>query len=273
MVLMPVAAAHAGTVDSGFRASTFPANDDGATGAISLGFNVNYFGNTYANTFVSNNGYLTFNSGQGTFTPSGLGMDYAGQPIIAAFFADVDTRSPLSALTAYGTGTYKGYTAFGATWDGVGYFPSRGDKLNSFQTILTDWSDTGDGNFDIYFNYDRILWETGSASGGTDGFGGVSAAVGFNAGTGNAPATFFELAGSRVPGSFLDGGPMSLVRGTNNGTPGQLMFQVRNGSVIVPPMMPGVPEPATWAMMILGVGACSAGLRRRRIQMVRLALN
>ncbi len=268
---LPVSA-QAGTVDSGFRDFTFPANDDGATGALSLGFTANFFGNSYSNAFVSNNGYLTFNSGQGTYTPSGLGTDYSGQPIIAAFFADVDTRSGLSALTSYGTGTYKGKIAFGATWDGVGYFPSAGDKLNSFQTILTDRSDTGDGNFDIYFNYDTILWETGSASGGSNGFGGVSAAVGFNAGNGNAPGTFFELPGSRVPGSFLDGGTMSLASGTNNGTPGQLQFQVRNGMVIVP-TVPGVPEPATWMMMIVGFGICGAGLRQQRRRSGRLTLS
>ena len=69
------------------------------------------------------------------------------------------------------------------------------------QIVLTDRTDTGAGNFDIYFNYTRITWETGSASGGSNGFGGVSAAVGYNAGTGNQPGTFFELPGSRVPGS------------------------------------------------------------------------
>ena len=33
----------------------------------------------------------------------------------------------------------------------------------------------------------------------------------------------------------------------------------------------GVPEPATWAMMILGMGAVGAGMRRRRRTAVRYA--
>ena len=253
----------AAPIAPGFDANQLPANDDGSTGAVSLGFTANYFGNSYSNAFVSNNGYLTFNSGQGTYTPGGLGTGYSGQPIIAAFFADVDTRNPASALTSYGTGTFAGRNAFGATWDGVGYFASNADKLNNFQVILTDRSDTGTGNFDIYLNYAQIQWETGSASGGVNGFGGTSAAVGFNAGTGNAPGTFFELAGSRTPGTFLDDGTAPLIRTTNDGVAGQLYFTVRNGSVVVPPVG-GIPEPATWGMMLAGFSAVSVAARRRR---------
>lgn len=267
-LLASTGAAQAQRVDPGFRGNTLARNDDGFTSALALGFSANYFGTTYTNTFLSNNGYLTFNSGQGTFTPSGLGAGYSGQPIIAAFFADVDTRNLASALAAYGTGVYNGRTAFGATWDGVGYFSTQADKLNAFQIILTDRSDVSAGDFDIYFNYDQIQWETGSASGGSGGLGGTSAAVGFNAGSGNAPGTFFEQPGSRVPGSFLDGGANALVQTTNNGNPGQLFFAVRNGQVVV---TPAVPEPGTWAMMIIGFGAVGAAMRKRRGTSVRFA--
>ena len=211
--------------------------DDCFTGSVPLSFLVNYFGNTYDNTFVSTNGYLTFGAGQGIFTPRGLAEGYAGLPIIAAFFADVDTRNPGSAPVVYGNGQFAGREAFGVTWENVGYFANQADKLNTFQLILTNRTDTGAGNFDIYYNYANITWETGSASGGVNGFGGVSAAVGYNAGTGNQPGTFFELPGSRVPGSFLNNGPLPLITGTNNGNPSQLMFSVRNGQV-----MPGGPS-------------------------------
>ncbi|WP_375403618.1 nidogen-like domain-containing protein [uncultured Sphingomonas sp.] len=257
----PIASAQAQRVDPGFRSSTLARNDDGFTSNLSLGFSANYFGTTYTDTFLSNNGYLTFNSGQSTFTPLGLGAGYSGQPIIAAFFADVDTNNLSSALAAYGTGTYNGRTAFGATWDGVGYFNSKADKLNSFQIILADRSDVTAGDFDIYLNYDRIQWETGDFNGGVLGLGGNSAAVGFNAGSGNAPGTFFELPGSRAPGSFLDGGSDSLVSGTNNGNPGQYLFAVRNGRI---DPIPAVPEPASWAMMIVGFGAVGGAMRLRR---------
>ena len=88
--------------------------------------------------------------------------------------------------------------------DGVGYFSNQADKLNNFQIILVDRSDTGAGNFDIYFNYTRIRWETGSASGGYAGLGGSSARAGYSEGTGEA-GTSYEMAGSAVNGALLDG--------------------------------------------------------------------
>lgn len=254
--------AQAGPVDPGFRSSTFPANDDGATGATNLGFSANYFGTTYTQTYISNNGYLTFNNGQGTYTPFGLGSGYSGQPIIAAFFADVDTRGQGSGLTSYGTGTYAGHAAFGATWPLVGYYAFGVNKLNTFQIILTNRVDTGAGNFDIYLNYDQIQWETGGASGGSGGLGGTSAAVGYNAGlAGNPAGTYFQFAGSLVNGALLDGGPNSLTAGTNDGVRGQYLFAVRNGVVVQPPVT-GVPEPESIAL--IGLGALGLVFARRR---------
>ena len=69
--------------------------------------------------------------------------------------------------------------------------------------MLIDRSDVAAGDFDIEFNYDRIQWETGDASGGDACQGGEPARVGFSNGSG-APGAFFELAGcpsSSAPGS------------------------------------------------------------------------
>ena len=62
-----------------------------------------------------------------------------------------------------------GTAAFCVNWVNVGYFSQHVDKLNSFQLLLID---QGSGNFDIEFNYDKVNWETGDASGGSNGFGG-----------------------------------------------------------------------------------------------------
>jgi len=259
MALLAAQPAMAGAIVDGFNSNAFPANDDGATGAIDMGFTVNFFQEFRSEAFVSNNGYLTFDSGQGTYTPYGLGADYRGQPIIAPFFADVDTRGDLSGLTTYGTGTFDGHDAFGATWLDVGYYSEQTDKLNSFQVLLVDRSDVASGDFDIYFNYDKIQWETGDASGGSDGLGGTSAAAGYNAGTGAADS-YYQLPGSLVNGALLDGGPNSLVAGSNVNVAGRYLFTVRNGQVVAP----AVPEPATWAMMIAGFALVGGSLRRRK---------
>lgn len=247
--------AQAGVILPGFNANSYPANDDGYTGFLSLGFTANYFGTDYTGLFANNNGNVTFNSGQSTYTPYGLGSGYTGQPIIAPFFADVDTRGTGSGLMQYGTGTYGSHNAFGVTWVGVGYYNRHTDKLNSFQVVLIDRIDTGTGNFDIMFNYDQVKWETGDASGGSGGLGGISAAVGFSKGTAEA-GTYYQFPGSLVPGSFLDSNlPTGLINNTNMGLDGRYVFEVRNGGAPEPPPPP-VPLPPS----VLMLGSCLVGL-------------
>lgn len=259
------AAASAAAVRTGlFNTSSIPANDDGSAPITALGFDANFFGNTYANTYVNNNGNFTFTGELGTYTP--FGLTSTATPIIAAFFADVDTRGPGSSLVSYGQGTVNGYNAFGANYVNVGYYPSRTDKINDFQLVLIDRSDTGAGNFDIEFNYDQVQWETGGASGGTNGLGGNSARVGFSNGTG-APGSFFELGGSAVNGAFLDGGPAgtSLIANSlnSNGVLGRYTFNARNGGVIVPPPdATAVPEPSDIIGTVVA-GFAVIGLKRK----------
>ena len=216
---------------AGCQEVTLPANDDGSTGAVPLPFPVNFFGTTYTDTFVNNNGNVTFDAPMGTFTP--FTLDASTPPIIAPFFADIDTRGSGSAETtySYGSTTHQGHQAFCVNWLNVGYYAAHWDKLNSAQLLLVDRSDQGPGDFDIVFNYGHVTWETGDASGGFGGFGGTPAAVGFSSGNGNE-GSFFQMPGSLTTGAFVDGGPHALSTGFNTParTPGRFVYQVRNGA-------------------------------------------
>ncbi len=139
----------------------------------------------------------------------------------------------------YGQGTVGTQLAFGATYRDVNCysaFTSRSSSIrNHFQVVLIDRSDIATGDFDIEFNYDQIIWETGEASdGSTDCLGGSPARVGFSDGDTNA----FELAGSGVIGAFLDSGPAatSLINNSLNsgGHLGRYIFEVRDGTPTVP---------------------------------------
>ena len=201
--------------------------DDGSSAAVTMPFSINFFGSTVQTVYVNNNGNITFDGPLSAYTPSGLAG--ANHQIVAPFFADVDTSAPTSGVVTYSPvgGTYGGRPAFCADWVDVGYYNSHIDKLNSFQLILVNRSDTGAGNFDIVMNYDRLQWETGDASGGSGGLGGSSAVVGYS----NAGTSAYQLPGSLTPGSFLDSNLGSgLVYGSAGALQlGRYIYHVRGG--------------------------------------------
>ena len=218
----------------GWALNEIPANDDGSSELVTLPFPINFSGNQYSALFVNNNGNVTFNSPMPTYTPFAL-TGATQIPIIAPFFADVDTRGENSMLVTYGASPDG--NQFVVNWVDVGYYSAQSDKLISAQLVLTQRSGVGynDGDFDITFNYGSIGWETGSASGGSGGFGGSPVRAGYSLGTG-AEGTFFELAGSGVTTAMTDGGERSLF--TNSlgslSTPGRYVFQIRgDGSAVI----------------------------------------
>ena len=208
----------------GFSDNALPPNDDYSTEAVDIGFEVDFFGNLHETLFVNNNGNVTFDADLEEYTPEGL--DDVEREIIAPFWADVDTYG--TGVTTYGTDTLDGHAAFAVNWIDVGFYEEHDTPTNSFQLVLIDRSDVEEGAFDIEFNYDSILWETGDASGGEDGLGGYSARAGYS----NASPFLgmsLELIGSGVNGGFLDTNPTTgLVNGRlNSEVDGRYVFQFR----------------------------------------------
>lgn len=226
------------------------ANDDESTSEVPLGFSANFEGQTYTEAFVNNNGNVTFGSSLSEYTPEPIGS--LGVPIIAPFWADVDTRT--GNTVTYGTTTYEGHPAFCVEWDDVGYYSEHLDKLNKFELILVSRPDRAAGEFDIVYNYDQIQWETGDASGGSEGFGGTAPRVGFGLAGGGSE----EISGSGTNGAFLDGGAAALVSGNAaSETPGRYVFPVIAGQPQGEPGLHGLVSSHNAALVGAPVQVCS----------------
>ena len=200
-------------------------NDDGSSSELDLPFAINFYGTTYNQFWVNNNGNITFERSLGTYTP--YPFPIASQPIIAPWWSDVDTRGGNVLGSTLGNNVYvsaPNESTVVVTWNNVGYYSGGTDKLNNFQLVLKDRPDTGDGNFDIEFRYNRLEWTTGSASGGSGGLGGTPAQAGFDAGN---LTDFYTLPGSRTDAV------LNLVNTSNvsEATPGLWSFAVRNGQL------------------------------------------
>lgn len=196
---------------------TMTPNDDGSSNLLDLPFAIDLFGSTYGSFYINNNGNVTFNTPLGGFTP--VPFPVTNQPMIAPYWGDVDT-SCITCGNVY-VGSPNQDTVV-VTWNDVGYYGQHSDRLNNFQLVLMDRSDTGAGNFDIQFRYDRLEWTTGDASGGSGGLGGTPAQAGYDAGNNT---NYFAL-----PGSFTEN-VLNLANTSNVsiGTPGLWIMAIRNG--------------------------------------------
>ena len=225
-------------------------NDDGYSGPINLGFTLNFFGSSYTQFWINNNGNISFGNGIAAYTPNG--PTGATQPIISPFFADVDTRGSASGVVYLSQLPNEDII----TWNGVGYYNSHADKLDTFQLVLRGPGyNVPPGEGQIGFFYTTMQWEVGDASGGSGGFcpsgtAGSScfpAAVGFGDGQGNGEV----LAGSLQPG----------ISGIVNDE--HIWFDVTSSGV---PVTPGssVPEPSTYGLLATGILGVFGLIRRRQ---------
>lgn len=209
---------------------------DDAVGYGSLPFAFTLFDQSFTSYEASNNGFISFSGSNGSGCCSGdVGGFLGGGARIAPEWFDIVGGVYLNTETA-------GRAVF--TWSGFEY--------------------SGGGAYDIQAQ----LFQNGTIIFGYKGDsvpGGHTSLTGITLGGGLADpgeVTFagnFSTGGSRAVYDQFAAGTFGLngqnVIFTPNGDGG---YQVSNS------LQAGVPEPATWAMMITGFGLMGATLRRRR---------
>ncbi len=217
----------------GFGENGLVRTDDGSSTFLDLTpvlpAGLNFYGFVFTGLWVNNNGSVSFGSAMSSFTPTAITGSTAN-PLITPFWADVDTRAGAAAPTPGGTSTGSNRVwydfdtvegVFTVTWDDVGYFNRKTDKLNAFQLRLHQVGDSGD--FDIEFRYETMNWTTGDFSGGSGGLGGTVARAGYSSGNG---LDFLEL-----PQSGNQSAVLALPASGNTGEPGTYVFAIRDGAV------------------------------------------
>lgn len=217
-----------------------PQIDDGGSDKLTLKQIFKFFGKNFTILYVNNNGILTFQNKLEEYKPQSF-PSKENRSIIAPFWADVDTEhvgghvwyretfdqdlldNATAEIRSYFLRQRK-FTAswmFIVTWENVGYYGASKNgtsKRNTFQAVLTS---DGIHSF-VIFNYNKIVWTTGSNSDGETitGLGGNPAQAGFNAGD---QLHYYSIEGAQTPAVI------NLTLTTNVGIPGKWVFQVDGG--------------------------------------------
>jgi hypothetical protein len=193
--LLGLGSASATPILSGFNSSQLQACDDCSSAEIGLGFTINFIGRIFSSVYVNNNGNVTFGAANSGSTPEVM-HGYAGAPIIAPYYSDVDTRiaytlqhpngpPTTSGKVTYGQGHYTGSSglfnrldyndakAFGVTWRDVPGWELNGRFFNTFQLLIIENEQTPNA-FEIMFNIESIQWTTSAIANGVPGTWGYS---------------------------------------------------------------------------------------------------
>lgn len=175
-----------------------------------------------------------------------------------------DNGGPFTSLSAAGLGggavaTLSGGTVYTADQP-FADIPAGGVFGNTFLAAGPTSGNVATLNFASGYNYVSFLWgspDLYNALTITSSLGNVSsftaAGMGFSVTNGNQAFSQYVQFATLSAGEYIKSISFSNV-------PSQDAFEVANFRVT------GVPETSTWAMLILGVGAAGAAMRRRQVR-------
>ncbi len=114
--------------------------DDSYTAAIPIGFDFEFYGNTYSSLYFSTNGLVTFGAGSSDYSHDYIPYSAAPNNLIAAFWADLCVD-------------YNSYNAGAIYYETIGVSPN--------QQFVIEWSEISRlGSYDL-MTFEVVLFETG----------------------------------------------------------------------------------------------------------------
>lgn len=225
-----------------------PANDDSFV-FLDLQYEMPFFGTNYKRLWVDNNGGFSFNGGVNQYTPTCTPLTN-NMRMVMVFWADVMTfpddifgkvyyredHNP-ALLQSLAHDIIQAYPAFWdlrlssavvATWFNVSFFQVESGcyfadhnewPRNTFQAILA----TDETRTFAIFNYNKVVWTTGTAShGNCSGLGGIPARVGFDASDGKNYITIEDSCKDSI---------VNVADKSNVGIPGKFIFRIDNTDI------------------------------------------
>ncbi|XP_064478042.1 nidogen-1-like [Ornithodoros turicata] len=215
-------------------------DNDVSSSELQLSTPILFYGREYSTLYVNDNGLLSFLTEVPRFFSAQFPLSY---PIIAPLYCDVDTRAAgrvfyretqepdllrrfdtlVSENFALGA-RFRAQSLFIATWDGVGYFDTKADKVNTFQVVVGSDVGGGDSYVAVHYPEGGVQWIQAEAK--NPSLPDPKAQAGFMSG---GEGGFHTL----IRGSGTDQ-LLNLDRMSNTGVPGQWVYHVSGPQVVGP---------------------------------------
>jgi hypothetical protein len=225
-------------------------SDDGSSVLINLGFTFQFYGTNYTSCYINNNGNITFGAPFGTYVPTGF-PSATVPPMIAPFWSDIDTRN-----LATGQVWYKIIDSNNGglpdtlivTWDNVSYFNSHSDLQNTFQLVISNFTNPAmQPGSNVCFDYDNMCFTTGDVN-GVNGFTDPPSATTGNATVGinrGSAGDYFQVGRFGISGTAYDG-PFGAADGVSYLDNRRFCFNTQTGNV--PPVAASIPVSNTFSV-------------------------
>lgn len=110
-------------------------SDDATTGAIAIGFDFCFYGNTYSNFYISSNGWIGFSGGPGTWAPSALPTVLGSVPKNCIMGPWHDLNPSFGGTIQYEVLGVAPFRRLVVSWETVAFFSCTG-TFNTQQIIL-----------------------------------------------------------------------------------------------------------------------------------------